>query len=114
MSVSSLVNCSSECSVPVSVSMTHLRSKPGNLYYALTHSPEPLSDEEEFTLSWQAATKRLEAAGSIPVEEARLMTEALQSKEAGIEVRREGIHYSFGDWTRLTLYSDIPATLNRG
>ena len=63
----------------------------GVLYYALTHAPEPLSDEEEFTLSWQAATKRLEAAGSIPVEEARLMAEALQSKEAGIEVRRGGI-----------------------
>jgi len=52
----------------------------------LTHSPEPLSDEESFTLSWQAATKRLEAAGSIPVKEAELMAEALKSNEAGIEV----------------------------
>jgi len=58
----------------------------GNLYYALTHSPEPLSDEESYTLSWEAATKRLEAAGSIPVREAELMAEALRSNEAGIEI----------------------------
>lgn len=61
-------------------------SDKGNLYYALTHSPEPLSDDESFTLSWEAATKRLEAAGSIPVREAELMAEALRSNEAGIEV----------------------------
>lgn len=58
----------------------------GNLYYALTHSPEPLSDEESFTLSWEAATKRLEAAGSIPAKEAELMAEALKADEAGIEI----------------------------
>eukprot|EP00429_Kryptoperidinium_foliaceum_P007035 CAMPEP_0176007814 /NCGR_PEP_ID=MMETSP0120_2-20121206/3426_1 /TAXON_ID=160619 /ORGANISM="Kryptoperidinium foliaceum, Strain CCMP 1326" /LENGTH=688 /DNA_ID=CAMNT_0017340585 /DNA_START=181 /DNA_END=2244 /DNA_ORIENTATION=+ len=57
----------------------------GNLYYALTHSPEPLSDEESFTLSWEAATKRLEAAGSIPVKEAELTAEAMKANEAGIE-----------------------------
>jgi hypothetical protein len=59
----------------------------GNLYYALTHSPEPMTKEYSHALSWQAATERLEAAGSIPVEEARLMAEALSSDDARVEVR---------------------------
>lgn len=58
----------------------------GNLYYALTHPPNPLSDDEAFTLSWEAATKRLEAAGCIPVEEADLRAQALKANEAGIEI----------------------------
>lgn len=58
----------------------------GNLYYALTHSPEPLTEGDSYALSWEAATERLEAAASIPVKEANLMNEALSSKEAGIEV----------------------------
>ena len=57
----------------------------------MTHSPEPLSEQEAFTLSWEAATKRLEAAGSIPVREAELMAEALRSNEAGIEVGLKGM-----------------------
>mmetsp|Transcript_30542 Transcript_30542/g.72055 ORF Transcript_30542/g.72055 Transcript_30542/m.72055 type:complete len:921 (-) Transcript_30542:24-2786(-) len=58
----------------------------GNLYYALTHSPEPLTAEYSHALSWEAATQRLEAAGSIPVQEAKLKAEALSSNDAGIEI----------------------------
>jgi len=58
----------------------------GNLYYALTHSPEPLTEEYSHALSWEAATQRLEAAGSIPVSEAKLRAEALSSNDAGIEI----------------------------
>lgn len=57
----------------------------GNLYYALTHPPEPLSDEYSHALSWEAATQRLEAAGSIPVNEAALKAEAF-SRDPGIEI----------------------------
>jgi digalactosyldiacylglycerol synthase len=59
----------------------------GNLYYAMTHSPAPLSKEYAYALSWDAATKRLEAAGCIPVEEAERMSVALSAEDAGIEVR---------------------------
>ena len=58
----------------------------GNLYYALTHSPEPLTNEYSHALSWEAATQRLEAAGSIPVNEAELRAETLSSSDAGFEV----------------------------
>jgi len=58
----------------------------GNLYYAMTHSPEPLTTEFAHALSWDAATQRLEAAGCIPVEESEKMAEALSSEDAGIEV----------------------------
>ena len=58
----------------------------GNLYYALTHSPEPLTEEYSHALSWEAATQRLEAAGSIPVKEAEMMADALSSRNGGIEV----------------------------
>jgi digalactosyldiacylglycerol synthase len=58
----------------------------GNLYYAITHSPEPLADEYSHALSWEAATQRLEAAGCIPTEESELMADALASDDAGIEV----------------------------
>jgi len=58
----------------------------GNLYYALTHAPEPMTDEYAHALSWEAATGRLEAAGCIPAEEARQMAEAIASHEAAIEV----------------------------
>ena len=58
----------------------------GNLYYALTHSPEPLTEEYSHALSWEAATERLAAAGSVSVAEAEAMEEALKSAEAGIDV----------------------------
>ena len=53
----------------------------------MTHSPEPLTSDYSHALSWEAATERLEAAGSIPVEEAELRAEALSSSDAGFEVR---------------------------
>jgi len=58
----------------------------GNLYYAITHSPEPLTEEYAYALSWRAATKRLEAAGSISVQESEEMAAAVESEEAGIEI----------------------------
>mmetsp|Transcript_18964 Transcript_18964/g.26766 ORF Transcript_18964/g.26766 Transcript_18964/m.26766 type:complete len:945 (-) Transcript_18964:1343-4177(-) len=58
----------------------------GNLYYTLTHSPEPLIKEYAFALSWAAATERLEAAGCISVEEAKAREEALAHPQAGVEI----------------------------
>ena len=58
----------------------------GNLYYAMTHSPQPLTDEYAYALSWKAATQRLEAAACVPKEEFDLMTAALESEDAGVDV----------------------------
>ena len=55
----------------------------GNLYYALTHSPEPLSEAYSYALSWDAATERLEAAGSISVREQEAMSKEI---DAGVEI----------------------------
>jgi hypothetical protein len=76
---------------PNCLTYTNKEEFVGNLYYALTHSPEPLAEEDSYALSWEAATERLEAAAAIPVKEAELMSEALSSEKAGIEVRPESI-----------------------
>ena len=64
-----------------------LQPSKGNLYYALTHAPEPLTEQYSHALSWEAATERFAAAGSISVAEAEAMDKALKSTEAGIDVR---------------------------
>ena len=85
--------------IPRSVFFLYLSlSLSGNLYYALTHSPEPMTKEFSHALSWQAATERLEAAGSIPVEEARLMEEALSSNDARVEVSIQLKVFIIGIW----------------
>ena len=52
----------------------------------MTHSPQPLSKDYSYALSWEAATERFAAAGSLSVAEAKLMEETLLTEEAGIEV----------------------------
>lgn len=52
----------------------------------MTHSPEPLSEEYSYALTWKAATERLIAAAAIPVEEAKQMEASLTSKDAGIDI----------------------------
>jgi hypothetical protein len=61
----------------------------GNLYYALTHSPEPLSEECLHALSWEAANERFIAAGCISKSEAEEFERIIASEEAGIEVRNK-------------------------
>jgi len=64
----------------------HIFATIGNLYYALTHAPEPLSEEYSYALSWKAATERFAAAGCIPEKEAELYQRWVESGDAGVEV----------------------------
>ena len=52
----------------------------------MTHSPEPLSEEYTYALTWKAATERLIAAAAIPLEEAKQREAALASEDAGIDI----------------------------
>mmetsp|Transcript_314 Transcript_314/g.410 ORF Transcript_314/g.410 Transcript_314/m.410 type:complete len:172 (+) Transcript_314:922-1437(+) len=66
------------------------------LYFALTHSPEPLTDDYLRALSWEAATERFEAAGSISTAEAEALSSVLSAPEAGVEVSQLiGVSLSF-------------------
>lgn len=58
----------------------------GNLYYALTHAPEPMSVEASHILSWEAATERFIAAGSLSVKEAETWNKTLSTEAAGIDI----------------------------
>lgn len=52
----------------------------------MTHSPEPLSADYRYALTWKAATERLIAAAAIPVKEFQEREAALKSKDAGIDI----------------------------
>lgn len=74
------------CQFPNCLPYSNKEEFVGNLYYALTHAPEPMSEEYSYALSWEAATERFAAAGSVSVAEAEAMEEALSSTDAGIDI----------------------------
>lgn len=74
------------CQFPNCLPYSNKEEFVGNLYYALTHAPEPMSEEYSYALSWEAATERFAAAGSVSVAEAEAMEEALSSADAGIDI----------------------------
>jgi len=57
-----------------------------NLYYATTHSPEPLSPEYSHALSWEAATHRFEAAACISLAESDEAQKAFSEMNVGIDI----------------------------
>eukprot|EP00816_Leptocylindrus_hargravesii_P003400 CAMPEP_0196806770 /NCGR_PEP_ID=MMETSP1362-20130617/6685_1 /TAXON_ID=163516 /ORGANISM="Leptocylindrus danicus, Strain CCMP1856" /LENGTH=816 /DNA_ID=CAMNT_0042180399 /DNA_START=235 /DNA_END=2685 /DNA_ORIENTATION=+ len=58
----------------------------GNLYYALSHSPKPMTADASRILSWEAATERFIAAASISVFEAETWNKTLSAETAGIDI----------------------------
>lgn len=84
---------------PNCLSYTSKEEFVGNLYYALTHSPQPMTEEFLYPLTWEAATERLAAAGCIPVAEAETMKAAMTSADAGIEVRKPWLVSSFSSFS---------------
>lgn len=74
------------CQFPNCLPYSNKEEFVGNLYYALTHAPEPMSQEYSYALSWEAATERFAAAGSVSVAEAAAMEEALSSADTGIDI----------------------------
>lgn len=59
----------------------------GNLYYALIHDPEPMSDEDLHTLSWEAATERFQKASAITNNEWETLSKVKADPDlGGIEI----------------------------
>ena len=52
----------------------------------MTHSPEPLSEQYSYALSWEAANERFASAGCISVAESKEFENALAEVENGLEV----------------------------
>lgn len=58
----------------------------GNLYYAMTHAPEPLTEEYSYAFTWEAATNRFESAGSISVAEKKALFKAINASIENNEI----------------------------
>ncbi len=61
------------CQFPNCLPYSNEEEFVGNLYYAITHSPEPMSKEYLHMLSWEAATERFKAASAITTAEYETM-----------------------------------------
>ena len=64
----------------------HTHTLKGNLYYAMTHAPEPLTEEYSYAFTWEAATNRFESAGSISVAEKKALFKAINASIENNEV----------------------------